>query len=168
MDSRKKSSLVSSKFLRYASSSIFLNKVLFKFRELIDIALKTVLRLKITWAEARASAALYGQSLSPYFLHFHFRKLYQRDAKLFCRKSSCSLLSEYFTPALTLTYTVLIFGQTRSTSESAGKLFLWPIGRIIRRFRLVIQTVMDNYYDYIYQKQLLIARKRIRQCNSNF
>jgi len=56
-----------------------------------------------------------------------------------------------FTPALTLTYTVFDFGQTRSTSESARQALFMADWTHNQEIQTVIQTVMDNYYDYIYQ-----------------
>jgi len=63
----------------------------------------------------------------------------------------------FWQPQLTLSYLLLDFGTRRATSEAAKQALYnadWTHNNTIQ---MLLQTVMNDYYTYLYQKQLLTA-----------
>ncbi|MES2121185.1 MAG: TolC family protein [Chlamydiota bacterium] len=146
----------------------------FSLGELIDIALRNNVQTKITWASARSAAAAYGQSQSPFFPSITGTFSYQRDRQpVFSSPfinpatgspaggaSTVTVQDIYYTiwkPQMTLSYLVFDFGTTRATSEAARQALYnadWTHNDAIL---MLLQTVMNDYYNYLYQKMLLKA-----------
>ncbi len=145
----------------------------FSLGELVDIALRNNIQTKITWASARSAAAAYGQSQSPFFPSITGSFSYQRDrqptfSSVFVNPatgnpggpSTVTVQDIYYTiwkPQLTLSYLVFDFGTTRATSEAARQALYnadWTHNDAILT---LLQTVMNDYYTYLYQKMLLKA-----------
>lgn len=61
---------------------------------------------------------------------------------------------------LDLTYTILDFGQTRMTSEAALQSLYNADWSHNSQIQQTIQVVMTNYYNYLYQKELLFSREQ--------
>ncbi len=154
--------------------------------ELIDIALRNNQQTKITWAQARSAAANYGQSQSQFFPEVNGSFSYSRNRQpsfVFNGSSSAgasgssppaaasnpttttSLSSiavqdiyySFWSPQLSLSYLIYDFGTLRATSEAAREALYnadWTHNDAILS---LLQTIMTDFYNYLYQKQLLIA-----------
>lgn len=126
--------------------------------ELIDIALQNNPSTKQTWAQARATAAQYGQSLSGFFPEFELQGNFVRDKGTFI--SPLPPAPYYYTeggPTLTLSYTLFDFGQRTAASEAARQMLYYADYSHNQNLQNVIEEVMDDYYDYLYQSAALRA-----------
>lgn len=130
--------------------------------ELIDIALQNNPTTQETWAMARAAAAQYGQSLSPLMPDIEFDGSYLRERG---NSSSTNLGGPrdfHITqagPDVNVTYTLFDFGQRTSAALAARQALYYADLTHNQQIQTVIQAVMDDYYDYLYQKALLTARE---------
>lgn len=152
--------------------------------ELIDIALRNNPQTKITWAQARSAAAVYGQSQSLFFPGVNTSFSYSRarepsfaatgiststaGGSLSLSQVSSSISPagassvqdvyySYWAPQLNLSYLIYDFGTTRATSEAARQALYnadWTHNDTILT---LLQTIMNDFYNYLYQKQLLTA-----------
>jgi len=136
--------------------------------EIIDIALNNNPQTKITWAEARSKAALFGQSLSPYFpsvtgggQYKRIRASSQAAAEATVAAGSTVGLVNFYvtivTPKLNVSYTLFDFGERRSSSEAARQALYYADMSHNQEIQTVIQTVMQDYYDYLFQQEQLTA-----------
>ena len=143
--------------------------------ELIDIALRNNQQTKITWAQARSAAANYGQSQSEFFpaVSGSFTASRYREPS-FTTAGAASLTNptgtstanaitvqdiyySYWTPQLSLSYLIYDFGTLRATSEAARQALYnadWTHNDAILT---LLQTIMNDFYTYLYQRQLLKA-----------
>jgi outer membrane protein len=154
----------------------------YSLAELIDIALRNNVQTKITWAQARSAAASYGQSQSQFFPEANADFLYQRARQpafnsnlgaapvgavatpmspiTSSNLNKVSVSDFYYSlwgPQLSITYLIYDFGTLRATSEAARQALYnadWTHNEAILT---LLQTIMNDYYNYQYQKQLLIA-----------
>jgi outer membrane protein len=155
----------------------------YSLAEMIDIALRNNQQTKITWAQARSAAAQYGQSQSRFFPAATGSFSYSRNrqpsfisAESFTstnptdftsiNPSGTSVLNSvtavdtyysFWSPQLSISYLIYDFGTLRATSEAARQALYnadWTHNDAILS---LLQTVMTDYYNYLYQKQLLIA-----------
>ena len=154
----------------------------YSLAELIDIALRNNVQTKITWAQARSAAATYGQSQSEFFPEINGDFFYQRArqpsfnsnlgvasvgvAQTPLNPNSSSQLNQttvtdfYYSlwgPQLSVTYLIYDFGTLRATSEAARQALYnadWTHNEAILT---LLQMIMNDFYSYLYQKQLLIA-----------
>jgi outer membrane protein TolC len=150
--------------------------------ELIDIALRNNVQTKITWAQARSAAATYGQSQSQFFPAFSGDFFYQRARQPSFNSNlgaapvgtvttpgnpnSSSQLNKitvqdfYYSiwgPQLSISYLIYDFGTLRATSEASRQALYnadWTHNDAILT---LLQTIMTDFYSYLYQKQLLKA-----------
>ncbi len=143
--------------------------------ELIDIALRNNQQTKITWAQARSAAANYGESQSQFFPEINGQFTYSRNRQPSFNSSGtitstnpsatttlgpASVTDIYYTawtPQITLSYLIYDFGTVRATSEAAKQALYnadWTHNDAILT---LLQTIMNDFYTYLYQKQLLIA-----------
>ena len=148
--------------------------------ELIDIALRNNQQTKITWAQAKSAAANYGQTQSTFFPAFNGNFSYQRarqpsfitsgvtpaGSNNGANPSATSTLTKttvidtyysFWSPQLSVTYLLYDFGTSRATSEAAKEALYnadWTHNDAILT---LLQTIMTDFYNYLYQKQLLIA-----------
>jgi outer membrane protein len=150
--------------------------------ELIDIALRNNVQTKITWAQARSAAASYGQTQSQFFPQVSGDFFYQRARQPSFNSdlgaapvgvnpppinpSASSQLNKitvqdfYYSiwgPQLSLTYLIYDFGTLRATSEAARQALYnadWTHNDAIL---VLLQTIMNDFYSYEYQLQLLKA-----------
>lgn len=141
--------------------------------ELIDVALINNVQTKITWAAARSAAANYGQSQSAFFPSAtgSFQYLRAREPtfnSVFVNPitgnpggpTTVTVTDIYYSlwkPQLTISYLIFDFGTTRATSEAARQTLYnadWTHNSAILT---LLQTIMTDYYSYLYQKQLLNA-----------
>lgn len=151
----------------------------FSLAELIDIALAHNTMTRITWATARSAAAQYGQSQQKLFPQLDANFSYERvrspsfgtnltggfsgaGSSLF---NSGTLNSQtvqpiYYSdwgPQLRLSYLVFDFGAVRATTESYRQALYnadWNHNSAIQQ---ILKIIMDDYYRYTYQKELLIS-----------
>ncbi len=149
------SQLVSSQFCQTILPSTFQSEEL-SVAELIDIALQNNPLTKQTWGQARAAAAQYGQSLSAFFPTIAFNGSYARAKGTFIQEGPPT---DFFTtqagPDLTLTYTLFDFGQRTSAATAAREALFFADLNHNQEIQTVIQTVMDDTYNYLYQLALL-------------
>lgn len=128
--------------------------------EIIDIALKNNTATWQTWAEARTSAASYAQTQSPALPQFNgqFEVSRLRFSTTFNNQIETFLQSQWG-PGLNVSYLVFDFGQQKATSEAARQALYFADWTHNRMIQTVIDTVTNDYYNYLYQKQLLLAYK---------
>lgn len=143
----------------------------YSLAELIDIALRNNQQTKITWAQARSSAASYGQSQSQFFPSFQgdFSYLRARQPSFFSSPTSSSNTSVgvgtfvediYYSlwgPQMSVSYLIYDFGTLRATSEAARQALYTADWTHNDAILSLLQTVMNDFYTYLYQKQLLKA-----------
>ena len=171
----KGNTLVSSRYCQTLLPSNFDSHSL-SLSELLDIALQNNPSTKQTWAMARSAAAQYGESLSPFFPAIDVSALYFRQRAAFPSTGipsasagggggggsffddSAGVTTNYFTeagPDVQLTYTLFDFGQRTAASLAAREALYYADLTHNQQIQTVLQTVMDDYYDYLYQLALL-------------
>ena len=107
------------------------------------------------------SAAEYGQSLQDYFLLAEGAGNYTRTRFAQFTGATRSIVYEtQYGGELELTYTILDFGQTRMTSEAALQSLFNADWSHNSQVQQTIQIVMTDYYNYLYQKQLLFSTEQ--------
>jgi outer membrane protein TolC len=153
----KGNNLVSSKYCRTVLPPTFETGEL-NLAELLDIALQNNPSTKQTWAQARSYAGQYGQSLSEFYPSVQFQGVYYRNKGTFL--SPLQPTSYYYTqagPDFTLSYTLFDFGQRSSAALAAREALYYADYNHNQNIQTVMQTVMDDYYDYLYQMAELQA-----------
>lgn len=132
--------------------------------EILDIALKNNPDTKISWAKARIAAAQYGQAQSPDLPTVNTNYTYSRsryvDAAVPDLDPSISAQKYFLSqwgPQLTLSYTLLDFGQTRAAANAAKEALYQANYMHNRQIQNVVQSVTNEYYAYLYQVELLKA-----------
>lgn len=129
--------------------------------EIIDIALTKSPETKESWATARVAAAEYGQSLQNYFILAEIDGNYTRTRYAEFRGRQREIVYEtQYGGDLELTYRILDFGQTRMTSEAALQSLFNADWSHNSQIQVTIQTMMTDYYNYLYQKQLLFSTEQ--------
>jgi outer membrane protein len=175
--------LVSSKYCQTVLPPTFETGEL-NMAELVDIALQNNPSTKQTWAMARAAAAKYGQSLSPFYPSVAFEGSYLRikgstvatgpqasqpggapsqtgqatQSGVVVVPGLSSPTPFYLTqvgPDVALAYTLFDFGQRSSAALAAREALYYADMNHNQRIQTVIQMVMDDAYDYLYQQALL-------------
>jgi outer membrane protein TolC len=136
---------------------------------------------KQTWAMARASAAQYGESLSSFYPNVEFSSFYFRQRAGFPETGvptatpgapttlsvgipTTGITESYFTeagPDVILSYTLFDFGQRTATSLAAREALYYADLTHNQQIQTTLQTVMSDYYDYLYQ----MAVKRADEAN---
>ena len=132
--------------------------------EILDLGLLHNTDTMRSWSEARVAAANYGQTLKNDFIISQFDTNFTRE------KSPQTITvngngedvdhvdyTTYFTNELSLSYLILDFGQTRSTSQSALYSLYQADWTHNSNIQSVLQTLMDDYFDVLYQKELLFS-----------
>lgn len=128
--------------------------------DLIDIGLQNNPTTKQTWALARAASAQYGQSLSTFYPNIEFTSQYTRQKGEFIQGGSLPPIPYLTTtagPDCTLTYTLFDFGQRTAQSIAAREALYMADWTHNQQIQNVIQIVMNDYYDYIYQRKVQIS-----------
>lgn len=129
--------------------------------ETIDVALFYNPTTKLSWANARISAAEYGQTLQPEFIQADIDGNYTRTRfAQFTGPQRQIVYETQYGGELQLTYLIFDFGQTRTTSEAALQSLYNADWSHNSQIQATIQLLMNDYYDYLYQKQLLYAAEQ--------
>ncbi len=124
--------------------------------ELIDIGLQNNPATKETWAQARAAAGEYGQSLSPYYPNFEFDGSYTRLRATFDVPGPIAPYYETIAkPELRVCYTLLDFGQRSSAAEGARQALYYADLMHNQQLQALLQLIMNDYYNYLYQLENL-------------
>jgi outer membrane protein len=148
--------------------------------ELVDIALQNNPSTKQTWAQARAAAAQYGQSLSPFYPSIGFDGSYLRlkgsttasgnpnsgfeesgnptESGVIVNQglgSPVAFFSTQVGPDVALSYTLFDFGQRSSSALAAREALYYADLNHNQEIQIVIQEVMDDTYNYLYSQALL-------------
>lgn len=145
----------------------------YSLAELIDIALRNNVQTKITWAQARSAAASYGQIQSQFFPALSGNFYYDRARQpAFSSTSGITgtptqvstaniIVQDFYYsiwgPQLNVSYLIYDFGTLRATSEAARQALYnadWTHNDAILT---LLQTIMTDFYNYLYQKMLLKA-----------
>ncbi len=134
----------------------------YSLAELIDIALLNNPQTRVSWDEARAASAKYGESLSGYFPFMDLSGSWQRSkgpniSDLTAFQVETQWDTVYNTNA-GLSYTILDFGQIRATSTAALMSLFSADWMHNRQIQTTISIIMNDFYSYLYQKDLLTAR----------
>lgn len=155
----KGSTLISSQFCdTYLPSKDSEEKL--SLAELIDIGLRNNPRTKKTWAEARSASATYGQSLSDYLPELEFKASYLRERSVFFDITDfIPFYQTIVNPEFKLTYTLLDFGKRKNSSESARQMLYVADAMHNREIQVVVQSVTTSYFNYLFEKQSLIAKE---------
>lgn len=142
--------------------------------ELIDLAMRNNTQTRQTWATAREAAAQYGQSQQNFFPLATASYSFTRIRELFGFGSSSGAGStdggftvessgptvgylSQWGPQMAITYLIFDFGKTRASSQAALLALYNANLTHNREIETVVQTVTSDYYDYLYQQQLLDA-----------
>jgi outer membrane protein len=150
--------------------------------ELVDIALLNNTQTRVTWAQARAAAASYGQSLSGFYPIIYSSTQFVRQKSGFpsiqqplpqpqgaTAAASNAALSNLGTtipgaptfystqvgPDVTLSYVLFDFGQRTAAALAAREALYYADLNHNQEIQTVLQTVMNDYYAYIYQLKAL-------------
>ncbi len=145
--------------------------------ELIDIALQNNPATKQTWAQARSAAGVYGQSLSNYYPSLQFDGTYLRQkgtapgsqgaapsatgnttgtsSNVFGSNTTASNYLTTVSPDLYVSYTILDFGVRSSIAETARQALYYADMTHNQQIQTVLQIVMNDYYFYLYQIEIL-------------
>ena len=153
----------------------------FSLAELIDIALRNNPQTKITWEQARSAAASYGQVQSQFFPSISGDFFYERARQpsfstttpgldeissgilnplATTALNQLTVVDQYYSiwgPELTATWLVWDFGTLRATSEAARQALYNADWTHNDSILVLLQTIMTDFYSYLYQKMLLIA-----------
>ena len=180
----KGNTLISSRFCDTLLPPSFSHNAM-NLAELIDIGLLNNPSTKQTWAMARAASAQYGISLSDFYPNIQFTSQYTRVMGSFgpptvfatappaAETSSAAaggtsapstgststtgsgLFSTTAGPDFELTYTLFDFGQRTSAAQAAREALYFADWSHNQEIQSVIQTIMDDYYMYLYQQRVL-------------
>ncbi len=180
----KGNSLVSSRYCQTLLPPTFGEHEL-SLAQLLDIALQNNPSTRQTWAMARASAAQYGETLSAFFPALDFSAFYFRQfaefpntavpsaggstatgsggsntggSTFFGSNVTSAVQPSFFTeagPDLTLSYTLFDFGQRTAASLAAREALYYADLNHNQQVQFVLETVMSDYYDYLYQLAVL-------------
>lgn len=171
----KGNSLVSSKYCKTLLPKFFGEDEL-SLAELLDIALQNNPSTKRTWANARAAAASYGQSMSSFFPKINVSNTFVRQKGSFPTASGSSssagdagntvqsnnLITKGFYasqggPDVSLSYVLFDFGQRTAAAMAAREALYYADLNHNQEIQTIMQLVMDDYYNYVYQKAVLQA-----------
>lgn len=147
--------------------------------EIVDVALRMNPSTKLTWAQARFAAAQYGIAQAPDFPNIGSTYTYARSRSTSSPSSTSTTsgtgetstsvtsgsaigtMQKFYQstwgPQLQLSYTLLDFGQTRNSIAVAKQALYEADFTHNREIQTVIQTVSDDYYNLLFQKQQLEA-----------
>ncbi len=180
----KGNTLISSRFCQMLLPPSFGENAL-NLAELIDIGLQNNPSTKETWAMARSAAAQYGIVLSDFYPNIQFTSQYTRVRGTFgpptvfstaptaaqsasaaaegtappssgsVTTTSSSLYSTTAGPDVELTYTLFDFGQRSSAATAAREALYFADLAHNQEIQYVIQTIMDDTYNYLYQLRVL-------------
>lgn len=175
--------LVSSKYCQTILPTTFGTTEL-NLAELLDIALQNNPMTRQTWAQARAAAAQYGQSLSAFYPEILASSSFIRQKGSFPVTNSISaaagssagaaalgntvesnvfavqtFYSSQGGPDVSLSYVLFDFGKRTAAAIAAREALYYADLTHNQEIQTVLQTVMDDYYTYLYQMAVLRANE---------
>lgn len=128
--------------------------------EVVDVALLNNPTTENTWANARIRAALYAQTLEDDFILASGQGTATRFRQaLFTGPMRSIVYDTLIAGDLNFSYLVFDFGQVRTTSKAALESLYNVDWTHNRQIQTVMQTVMYDYYDYLYQQDRLEANR---------
>lgn len=182
----KGNNLVSSKYCATLLPSTF-GEYSLNVAELLDIALQNNPSTKQTWAQARVSAAQYGQTMSTFYPQINATGSFVRQKGSFpttgsfegatganaatgsaatlgstVQSNSISTQTFYSSqggPDVSLSYVLFDFGQRTASAMAAREALYYADYTHNQEIQTILQTVMDDYYTYIYQLAVLRANE---------
>ena len=133
----------------------------YSLAELINIALLNNPQTKVSWDDARVASAQYGESLSGYFPFLDLNGSWERskgpDVSDLTAGVNTAWDTVYNTNAA-FSYTILDFGQIRATSTAALMSLYSADWMHNRQIQTTISVIMNDFYNYLYEKDLLTAK----------
>ncbi|HSX26958.1 MAG TPA: TolC family protein [Chlamydiales bacterium] len=155
----KGNTLISSRYCRTVVPPAFDTSEL-SLAQLIDIGLQNNPSTRETWAQARAASSQYGQSLSGFYPAASVNTTYFRQKGTFI--STTAPQPYFYTqggPDLLISYTLFDFGQRTAAAMAAREALYYADFTHNQNIQTVMQTVMDDYYNYLYQMAVLRANE---------
>ena len=173
----KGSKLVSSKYCQTILPQSFGEEEI-SLGELLDIALQNNPSTKTSWANARANAAQYGQTMSAFYPKISSSNTFARQKGGFPiqqnsggaalsassnqstpmgntaqnnTSSSKTFYSSQGGPEVSLSYVLFDFGQRTASAMASREALFYADLNHNQEIQAVLQTVMDDYYVYVYQ-----------------
>jgi len=126
--------------------------------DVIDLGLQNNPNTTISWAEARAAASVYGQSLADFYPEIDIFGNYQRVKE---NLQEANLHINYYqttiTPEMQVNYLIFDFGERRYNSQSALYALNFANYSFNQQLQSVLQGLINDYFDYLYQKEALEA-----------
>lgn len=135
----------------------------------LDLALINNTKTRTSWAQARQAAAIYGQSQSYNLPNIEGVFNYQNIRSSFLSSQvdpfgnitgQNELITATFSewgPQLQLSYLIFDFGEKRAESEAARFALYFADYTHNRTIQTLIQTITLDYYQFLYQKKLMMA-----------
>ncbi len=151
----KGNTLVSARYCQMVLPPAF-DEAELNLAELLDIALLNNPSTKETWANARSYAAQYSRTLSGFYPSAKLIASYFREKGTFI--SPLKPTAYFYTqagPDLQISYTLFDFGQRTAAAIAAREALYYADYNHNQNIQYVMQTVMDDYYAYLYQVALL-------------
>lgn len=134
-------------------------RAVLQLSEVLDLGLKNNPETAVTWSQAMQAASLYGQSLAEYYPDINVigsainvKETLQQE-NLFIRYEQTTL-----TPEMQMQYVIFDFGQRSNTSKSALLALHYANYSHNREIETVMQTLISDYFDYLYQKEEMEAQ----------
>ncbi|MCP5509816.1 MAG: TolC family protein [Chlamydiales bacterium] len=126
--------------------------------EVIDIALLNNPGTRSTWANTRLAASIYGRTLAGDFILADGSGTGTRFRQaLFTGPSRSIVYSILSSGNANFSYLVFDFGRTRNTSKAALESLYNADWTHNREIQTIMQTVMSDYYNYLYEVEKLAA-----------
>ena len=126
--------------------------------EVLDISLLNNPTTKESWANARLAASIYGRSLSDDFILADGSATATRFRQaLFTGPNRSIVYDTVIASNIGFSYLIFDFGKTRNTSKAALESLYNADWTHNRSIQTVMQTVMFDYYNYLYQMEKLSA-----------
>jgi TolC family type I secretion outer membrane protein len=158
----KTSSSIYKQPLDITNVTVFSPETPLSLAEILDVALRNNPSTKLTWAKARAAAAQYGIAQAPYYPTLTGNYSYERSKTTYPPEFGTPRFTQYLSdwgPQLSLSYTILDFGQTRATTEAARQALFNADYLHNRQIQTILQQVTADYYNYLSQEELLKANE---------
>jgi outer membrane protein len=129
---------------------------------LVDLALRDNPTTRSSWQAARAAAARYGQSLSPYYPTVGLTARISPNQRVLepSTEDSLTLRWDKYEPSVTLTYTLLDFGRRAQTAERARQQLVAANFAFNRTMQDIVFGVQSAYYQLDATQSLQVAAEQ--------
>ncbi|MBM3201759.1 MAG: TolC family protein, partial [Chlamydiae bacterium] len=138
--------------------------------ELFNIGLMNSPSLSKVWQESREAAASYAETLSSYYpnLSFEGYVLSERIGYILGNTFASSTSTAYG-PLVLLNYTIWDSGERSAVSETSLQALYYANWTHSQEIQNVLQQISSSFYDYLYEKSLLIALEEdLKEASENY